>query len=93
MAAVITSCHLMCSMSSPANQGKRLVPQDLTYQTFRNTYGAVWEASNLPPSPLDIRLTDPAGHSVVARCCTSIFSCEVQCGIIPVHQDDASSLF
>ena len=44
------------------------MPQGSTFQAFKNTYGAVWEASVLPPSPLDIRLTDAAGHSVVARC-------------------------
>jgi hypothetical protein len=43
-----------------------IMPQDLSYQPFKNTYGANWEASNLPQYPLDIRLTDAAGHTVVA---------------------------
>ncbi|KAK9916482.1 hypothetical protein WJX75_003217 [Coccomyxa subellipsoidea] len=54
---------------------------DLTYQTFRNTYGAVWEASNLPPSPLDIRLTDPAGHSVVASQITPTAAADIPTGV------------
>ncbi|KAK9841723.1 hypothetical protein WJX74_010883 [Apatococcus lobatus] len=32
-----------------------------------NTYGAVWELSNLPPPPLDIQLTNAQGQSLVAR--------------------------
>ena len=40
--------------------------QDTTYAPLKNTYGAVWEASDLPPLPLDLQLTDSLGHAVVA---------------------------
>ena len=40
--------------------------QDTTFAPLKNTYGAVWEASNLPAFPLDLRLTDALGHAVVA---------------------------
>ena len=43
-----------------------LVQQASAYKPFQNTYGANWEASGLPSLPLDIRLTDAAGHVVVA---------------------------
>ncbi|KAK9841371.1 hypothetical protein WJX74_004628 [Apatococcus lobatus] len=32
-----------------------------------NTYGAVWELSNLPQPPLDVQLTNTAGQSLIAR--------------------------
>jgi hypothetical protein len=44
--------------------------QDSAYFPMKNTYGAVWEASLLPALPLDLRLTDSAGHTVVARSAT-----------------------
>ncbi len=40
--------------------------QETDFDAMRNTYGAVWEASQLPPFPLDLRLTDSLGHAVVA---------------------------
>ena len=44
-----------------------LCAQDPTFEPMRNNYGAVWEASQLPAPPLDISLTDAAGHIVIAR--------------------------
>ena len=38
-------------------------------QVFQNLYnqvGAVWVASNLPPPPLDVRITSISGQSVTA---------------------------
>jgi len=32
-----------------------------------NTFGATWEASNLPAPPLDMRITNNEGQSIVAR--------------------------
>ena len=40
--------------------------QETDFDAMRNTYGAVWEASQLPPFPLDLRLTDSLGHALVA---------------------------
>lgn len=34
---------------------------------MKNTYGAVWEMSKLPPLPFDIKLTDTKGQSVVLK--------------------------
>jgi hypothetical protein len=34
---------------------------------MRNTYGAVWEMSVLPTLPLDMRVTNAAGETVVMR--------------------------
>ena len=44
-----------------------MMPQAPAFTPMRNTYGAVWEASALPALPLDLQLTDSAGHSVIAR--------------------------
>ncbi|KAI7843972.1 hypothetical protein COHA_002510 [Chlorella ohadii] len=34
---------------------------------MQHSFGAAWEASNLPPPPLDLQATDSSGQQVVAR--------------------------
>ena len=56
-APVTHACHCPCART-PAVQGGK-------WMGMQNTYGAVWEASRLPPPPLDIILKDQTGQQVV----------------------------
>lgn len=49
---------------------------------MQHSFGAAWEASNLPPPPLDLQATDSSGQQVVARCggcCSSTSSWVLGC--------------
>jgi hypothetical protein len=38
-----------------------------TWVPLKNTYGAVWEKSQLPALPFDLRLTDAQGRAITVR--------------------------
>ena len=59
--------------------------QASAFTAMTNTYGAVWEASNLPAFPLDLRLTDSLGHSVVAAYEARAFVLPLMAAFISVH--------
>ena len=59
--------------------------QASAFTAMTNTYGAVWEASNLPAFPLDLRLTDSLGHSVVAAYEAWAFLLPLMAAFISVH--------
>lgn len=68
-------CHTdrtppICEPTAHAHAGhpppSRLLQPDSAYKPMTRTFGATWEASNLPQPPLDLRISS-AGQQVIAK--------------------------
>ena len=61
-------CCIEAWMVAVRNADARLPMQDDSAWVPMSVYdGAIWQAGDLPPNPIDIRITNDVGQQVVAR--------------------------